>query len=841
MDGKQRLRDALNQRFDARTWRPAGTAYLTRGDGNGTLIFDEDKRLVWLHRTDASTPFYAYLPPLSSVPLLDGDTSIETYEVRLGYPEDSNVLTVRDTLSAGGMASAGGYSPMEAVINAAQYPPVSQFRTLNARSTDTPSTSITVDGPYLYTKPSTGALVDFGSQQSASFSAEIAALTSGQHQCGWICLNVETNALVGVFATAATATNTVGTTEARGEFTNTNFTAISIAATYKRIDPIYLYYGQTTIEEADFYRDSDARLDYPVGSAYVPRSGGTMTGNIDLNDNALLRATYTDYKIAAAPANPSAGYGRLYLDTADSHLKWRSSAGAITDLNDAPWATPGTIGSTTPNTGAFTSLSAGSGVWASDTSGIITHTPGSVWAGGDTDSTYLYTATASDVQMDTQGSGTTAYTLATKYVAVKFVPTSSYTMRRVTCWLKGLSGTTSTITAKLYSDSAGSPNTLLATGTLYRHGSLTGSFVEYSFGLGAAVVSGTAYWLVLDSSALSAADVYTNTTAVTGEFATSTDGSSWSLVNDKRLRYVVFAGRRRGISITSYNNMAVYANSINYYGVYGSSSNSIGVGGISTNYIGIYGVSANYIGVYGTSTNSYGVYGNSTNNVGTAGVSTGNYGVYGNSTNNVGVYGISTNSVAVYAYRNTASPSSAVSVLYAYQDHASDTNTAALIRQDGTGDILRLSNGADATVRWSCTAAGVVTGIAYDAATSAPTDALIVGHNSSDTPAAGFGTGIALQGQSSTTANRAMGAIRALWETATDASRVSDLVFYANYTTTEREVIRIRGGSSAAALGFFGVTPVAQQALGSWAGLTTDQKLDALRDALSNLGLASYS
>lgn len=66
--------------------------------------------------------------------------------------------------------------------------------------------------------------------------------------------------------------------------------------------------------------------------------GGKGAGNvkaltpIDANDKQILKALYEDLKSAAAPANPPSGYDRLYLDSADSHLKIRDSSGNVYDL-----------------------------------------------------------------------------------------------------------------------------------------------------------------------------------------------------------------------------------------------------------------------------------------------------------------------------------------------------------------------------------------------------------------------------------------------------------------------------------------------------------------------------
>lgn len=68
-------------------------------------------------------------------------------------------------------------------------------------------------------------------------------------------------------------------------------------------------------------------------------------------------------------------------------------------------------------------------------------------------------------------------------------------------------------------------------------------------------------------------------------------------------------------------------------------------------------------------------------------------------------------------------------------------------------------------------------GITTDSATNAITTVETLGHNTSGTPAANYGTGLLFNGQSSTTVDQNMAAINATWITATHASRGSKTVF----------------------------------------------------------------
>ena len=98
-----------------------------------------------------------------------------------------------------------------------------------------------------------------------------------------------------------------------------------------------------------------------------------------------------------------------------------------------------------------------------------------------------------------------------------------------------------------------------------------------------------------------------------------------------------------------------------------------------------------------------------------------------------------------------------------------------------------------------------------DAGTTTITDAATLGHQSTGTPAAGLGTAILANINSTTTADQAAGRISWEWATATHASRAARGKLTAYYTTTERECVRFEADSSAALIGFLGATAVARQ------------------------------
>ena len=116
----------------------------------------------------------------------------------------------------------------------------------------------------------------------------------------------------------------------------------------------------------------------------------------------------------------------------------------------------------------------------------------------------------------------------------------------------------------------------------------------------------------------------------------------------------------------------------------------------------------------------------------------------------------------------------------AYVIGTNDNNTVSL-EQNGTTAV---TIGTDKNI----------TATASVAATNSATDRFIVQTNSTGTPAAGFGSGIFFRGESSTTDNRDMSAIRSIWADATDATRASDLAFFNVNSGILAEKFRITAG-----------------------------------------------
>lgn len=135
---------------------------------------------------------------------------------------------------------------------------------------------------------------------------------------------------------------------------------------------------------------------------------------------------------------------------------------------------------------------------------------------------------------------------------------------------------------------------------------------------------------------------------------------------------------------------------------------------------------------------------------------------------------------------------------------------------------------------------------AVDTATNSVTNALILQHNGG-TVVAGFGTGVLFQAEGSTTENRSVALIEALWNVPTNAAAIGDLVGSAYYnaagTLTKREGWRIRGGASETLMSVYGAAPVARAAhiADPSGGGTQDAEartaVNAILVALENFGI----
>lgn len=181
---------------------------------------------------------------------------------------------------------------------------------------------------------------------------------------------------------------------------------------------------------------------------------------------------------------------------------------------------------------------------------------------------------------------------------------------------------------------------------------------------------------------------------------------------------------------------------------------------------------------------------------------------------------------------DAASSSASSSVLLrALLGTGPETEASLEIRNNGASDIGIYANGSISTNSGlnvgTATGAGVgqisaisaspspLTATVSDAVTNASTRIVSLTHNSTGTPAAGFGASIRFGLETTTTEDQLAAEVVAQWATATHASRKGALVFQAVDSAGAREGLRIEASGSAAMIGFYGVAPIARQAVGS--------------------------
>lgn len=200
-----------------------------------------------------------------------------------------------------------------------------------------------------------------------------------------------------------------------------------------------------------------------------------------------------------------------------------------------------------------------------------------------------------------------------------------------------------------------------------------------------------------------------------------------------------------------------------------------------------------------------------------------------------------TNNIAI-GTDAAASKSNAIAIgIDAVADAADSICVGQLATSNGYPDSIALGRSATNTaanqIIFGGSSGGIneITNFSATALTNAINNSLRLTHNTSGTPAANFGTGILLQGESSTTPDQNMAQIAAAWTTATHASRKAYLVFNV-YDTAVREALRLEASGSAPMIGFFGSNAVTRQTgYTTFANLSTDRTLDADSTSLAEV------
>jgi hypothetical protein len=149
-------------------------------------------------------------------------------------------------------------------------------------------------------------------------------------------------------------------------------------------------------------------------------------------------------------------------------------------------------------------------------------------------------------------------------------------------------------------------------------------------------------------------------------------------------------------------------------------------------------------------------------------------------------------------------------------DAQNSAGLASIIVQSLSATSITLSadtalvNGALNVGTGAGTTAGGIRGTISDTGTTNTAANLYLGHNTSNTPAAGFGTDIVVTLETTTTPDTLASIIRTSWSAATHASRKATVEHYV-YDTGPRLALEIEASGTAAMIGFLGATPVVRQ------------------------------
>lgn len=181
-------------------------------------------------------------------------------------------------------------------------------------------------------------------------------------------------------------------------------------------------------------------------------------------------------------------------------------------------------------------------------------------------------------------------------------------------------------------------------------------------------------------------------------------------------------------------------------------------------------------------------------------------------------------------------PSAATTKAIGIRAHAGQTANLVQWESENGGTVYGVLDATGRLGIGTVAPSAQVHALLTSAATNAVSNVVTVGHDTSGAASSGFGAGQLFTLESSTTAAQAAARIQALWNEATHATRKADLVLTA-YDTAEREGLRIRGAGSAAAIGFYGVSPIERATLATGAGASVDDVITALQ----NLGLVKQS
>lgn len=258
MDFAKQIASGLNEHLADVVPTQPRYVKLGYGSGQGRIVKDASKREVYFFEGDLGDlqrgQGSAYLPPGKGIELMDSKDQ-EGLEIEIRKSSGKNDRWEVYEVRAGSFSGTNGRLPSDQKGDLAALPTLARLDTLRPRPTVPASLSFTAPGTYYYLKPSTGER-RVVHNVSGSVSTAVAALTSGQHQAAVLYLDTETGLSAVATATAVTAASAL---PSRNEFYDFTFADITIPSYGIPLANVYLYYSQTELTDADFYRGYDPR------------------------------------------------------------------------------------------------------------------------------------------------------------------------------------------------------------------------------------------------------------------------------------------------------------------------------------------------------------------------------------------------------------------------------------------------------------------------------------------------------------------------------------------------------------------------------------------------------
>lgn len=273
------------------------------------------------------------------VAVLDGDSNLLYQEnaafalspprITIGYPPGSRILHVRGLAkSHEAIQAQGPLSQTEQFIARVGNPYLFNVVDLRVRPTDPTSTFIYVEAG-MYERPSAPGVKQKWAGGSEDLATAIAALTSGQHQLCVAILNTETGALT---YTATTATTAVGALPSRAELTG--IASITLTTGQLAVGTVYLYYGQTSVEQADCLTDLDPRLTWPPNIDWTrPGALGSVTPNSVQGTTGQFSGILTTQSGKVIKVRVVTAAGAVTIATSDDLVVVNKTVGAATIVN----------------------------------------------------------------------------------------------------------------------------------------------------------------------------------------------------------------------------------------------------------------------------------------------------------------------------------------------------------------------------------------------------------------------------------------------------------------------------------------------------------------------------